>query len=123
MKKAFLATTILLAFIIVFVEFGCSKSGSYGNTTPPATNCNGINPSFSTDVLPLMQTKCGTNSDCHAAGSINSGGPLTNFTQISVHTSHIKSLVSSGAMPKTGSLTTSEKTTIICWINNGAANN
>jgi hypothetical protein len=35
----------------------------------------------------------------------------------------IKPAVANGTMPKTGTLTTAQKNSIICWINNGAPNN
>src|SRR5215218_2609796 len=112
MKKLPAVSLILLMATIIASQFGCSKgsSGSYGGggTTPPpaTTNCTGINPSFSADVLPLIQTKCAINSDCHATGTTNSGGAFTNYAQISAKASNIKSQVSAGTMPKTGSLTT-----------------
>jgi len=95
----------------------CSKSG--GSTDP----CAGLSFKFSTDVQPIINSTCAINSSCHAAGSVNSGGPLTNHTLISAKASNIKFQVENGLMPKTGSLTTAQKNIIICWINNGAPPN
>jgi hypothetical protein len=35
----------------------------------------------------------------------------------------IRSAVSAGTMPKTGSISSSQKNSIICWIDSGAPNN
>ncbi len=128
MKKLPLFCILFLAIIIIASQVGCSKSsdggyGGGGSNNPPTTNCNGNNPSFANDVFPLMQTKCATNSGCHGAGSTNSGGPFTSYALINAKASNIKSQVSSGNMPKTGSITSTEKNTIICWVNNGATDN
>src|SRR5690349_19610371 len=108
MKKLPLFCILFLAIIIIASQVGCSKSsdggyGGGGSNNPPTTNCNGNNPSFANDVFPLMQTKCATNSGCHGAGSTNSGGPFTSYALVNAKASNIKSQVSSGNMPKTGS--------------------
>jgi hypothetical protein len=118
--------TFISGLLLVISVNSCSKSDSGGTVTPPpppvTTNCSGINPSFSTEIFPLIQAKCAT-SGCHNAGSTNQGGPFTSYALINAKSANIKTQVASGAMPKTGSLTTAEKNTIICWVNNGAANN
>lgn len=125
-KRSFSFMLLLVAAITV-TQFSCSKSDSGSGPTPTPTptpvECSGVNPSFSADVLPLVQTKCAINSDCHASGSTNSGGAFTNYSQISAKASNIKSQVSAGTMPKTGSITSAQKATLVCWVNNGAANN
>ena len=125
MKKRFLFMMLFVAGFIILSQYGCSKNSDTSVITPPpqTTDCTGINPSFSTDVLPLIQTKCAINSDCHATGSTNSGGPFTNFSQVSAKASNIKAQVSAGTMPKSGSITPAQKATLICWVNNGASNN
>ena len=125
MKKISAVSLIFLALVIIASQVGCSKnsSGGYGgNTPPPTTSCAGVNPSFTADVLPLIQTKCAI-AGCHAAGSTNAGGPFTTFAQISAKASDIKAQVSAGTMPKSGTISASQKTTLICWVNNGALNN
>ncbi|CAN5427381.1 hypothetical protein BH10BAC3_BH10BAC3_39930 [soil metagenome] len=125
MKKIPFICLALLAISITVSQAGCSKKSDSSVTPPPVTTitCTGINPGFASEVLPLIQTKCATNSGCHAAGSTNSGGPLTTYAQINARSSNIKSQVSSGAMPKSGSLSAAEKNTIVCWVSNGALNN
>ena len=106
--------------------FACSKSATnMNNTTSGSTsiNCTGVTKSFITDVKPIVQTSCASGSNCHAAGSNNGPGELITYSEIENASAAIRSAILSGSMPKTGSLTTSEKTTIVCWIDNGSSNN
>jgi len=86
-------------------------------------DCSGTAKSFSTDVNPIIQATCTTNSGCHGSGSNNGPGELLTYSEIFSSRSSIRSAVASGSMPKTGSLTTAQKNAIICWIDNGAPNN
>ncbi len=115
----------MLAVTVALSQYGCSKSGSNTPITPPVTSidCTGSNPSFASDVLPIINASCATSTSCHAAGSTTSGGPFTSYSLIAAKASDIKSQVQSGAMPKTGSITAAQKKTIICWVSAGAANN
>ena len=105
---------------IVILLNACTKSGGSSPTPDP---CTGITAKFSTDVLPIINASCAINSSCHAAGSVNAGGPLTDYNKIFAKRSEIKFQVEAGLMPKTGSITATEKNKIICWINSGAPNN
>lgn len=98
-----------------------SKKSS--GSTNTGTNCSTVSASFATNVLPLIQGRCSTSPGCHAAGSTNSGGPLTNYAQISARANQIKSSVNAGTMPQGSSLTNAEKATISCWVDAGALNN
>ncbi len=89
---------------------------------PGGSNCQGAANKFS-DIHPIIQSKCAFSSDCHAAGSSNIGGPLTNFDLIKAKASSIKLQVQTGLMPQTGSLTPTELKSIVCWVESGAPNN
>ena len=125
MKKGILV--ILASFLLIA---SCSKGGSDGGgggtggggggTT---TDCTGVASAFAANVNPIIQTTCATDATCHGAGSANGPGPLLNYTQISGAAVTIKTAVASGTMPKTGTLTTAQKNSIICWVNGGALNN
>ncbi len=121
MKK----TLAIIAICILL--FACSKSVSNmtnttgGNTT--TIDCTGAAKSFTADVNPIIQSTCATGSNCHAAGSVNGPGELLTYSEIAKASANIRAAVISGVMPKTGSLTASEKNTIICWIDNGSSNN
>jgi hypothetical protein len=89
---------------------------------PGSADCQ-LNAKFTANVNPIIQSKCATTPDCHASGSTNTAGPLTNFTQIHNLSAVIRGQIISGIMPKTGSLTPTELQTIVCWIDSGAPNN
>lgn len=120
MKKQLIFITTLIS--IIFFINSCSK-GSGGNNPAPADPCLGLSFRFAADVQPIINNSCATSSSCHAAGSVNSGGPLTDYNLIFAKRSNIKFQIENGLMPKGGSLTTDQKNKIICWINSGAPNN
>jgi hypothetical protein len=102
-------------FALIAGISACSKNGGSNNS------CGTF--SFSADVQPIINSSCATSSSCHAAGSVNSGGPLTDWAKVSAQSSKIKFQVENGLMPKVGLLTADQKNKIICWINSGASNN
>ncbi len=118
--------TTLLALIMIMIVFGigCSKeSGEPVNGDAAGSSCEGINAKFSSDVMPLIQTKCATGVGCHGAGSTNGPGALTSFNQIKNAAGNIKNAVLSGRMPLGGTLTITQIKQISCWVNNGTLNN
>ena len=124
MKKSILV--ILSAFFIVA---SCSKSsdsgggGGTGGGGGSSTSCAGVASSFAANVNPIIQSTCATDFTCHGAGSANGPGPLLTYAQISGARAAIKVAVGNGTMPKTGSLTAAQKSTIICWVDAGGPNN
>lgn len=86
------------------------------------SSCNGVTVSFATEVQPIINTNCAISS-CHGTGSGNGPGALTTYAVISQNKNAISAAVSSGTMPKGSSLTANDKNKILCWIQNGAANN
>ena len=121
---------ILVIFGSFLLIASCSKSsgdgGGSGNTGGGGgsiINCTGVASAFAANVNPIIQSTCATDATCHGAGSANGPGPLLTHAQISGAASLIKPAVANGTMPKTGTLTTAQKNSIICWINSGAPNN
>jgi len=119
-KSGFLKKALIVAAVIC-VFFACSKSSDTKTINP--VDCSGNPKTFSTDVNPITQASCATNSGCHGSGSNNGPGELRTYAEIFNARSAIRSAVSSGAMPKNGSLAATEKNAILCWIDNGAPNN
>lgn len=115
MRKTFIALTV----IIITVLAACSKSSGGGNTAP--ITCSST-PSFASSVNPIIQANC-TGSGCHDATSSNGPGALITHQRIFDARTSIRAAVISGSMPKNGSLTTAQKTAIVCWIDGGAPNN
>ena len=121
MKKQIVFTALAA---LIFITNSCSKGSEKGDpTTPPTDPCAGLSSKFAADVQPIINSTCATSTSCHAAGSVNSGGPLTDYNLIFAKRSNIKFQIENGLMPKGGSLTTDQKNKIICWINSGAPNN
>lgn len=114
MKRGFIFFILTLGVIV-----SCSKSSDYGSTV---IDCTNVSKSFSADVNPVIQSTCTVNSGCHGSGSIQGPGELLNYTQIFNARASIRTAVATGTMPKIGNLTTTEKSSIICWIDNGAPN-
>lgn len=112
LKTAFIISTV------VSISFACKKKGP--DFIP---DCNGAPKSFSIDVSPIIQASCAVNSGCHGSGSHNGVGELLTYTKIFNVRSDIRSTVASGEMPLGGSLTSTEKNAILCWIDGGAPNN
>ena len=124
MKKSFVI--ILFIFLAATVFTACSKS----NTTPGAGtgggrtfSCAGISPKFSADVQPILTSVCSINSNCHASGSTNSGGPFTTHAEVFAKSSNIRAAILSGVMPQSGTITQAQVNAFICWIDSGAPNN
>jgi hypothetical protein len=111
---------VLLLLLMSSTLYACSKSNAGGGTITTPT-CEGTK-SFAADVNPIFQSSCAI-SGCHAAGSFNGPGALTTYDQISNNKIAIRTVIANGTMPKTGSLTTAQRNTIICWIDNGAPSN
>lgn len=108
-----------LLFALMLGSILILASCSDNNAAEPV--CNSVATSFSVNVKPIIDSKCATNSGCHGAGSSN--GVYTTYSAINADKNKISSEVRNGTMPKNGSLTTDQKNTILCWIENGALNN
>ena len=112
---------IILIIVSLFIIFSCSKdTGTGGGGT--TLDCTAVPKSFISDVNPIVQAFCNA-AGCHNTGSTNGPGPITNFTQVSTNKVAIRAAIASGIMPKTGTLTTAQKNSFLCWIDNGALNN
>lgn len=122
---------ILVIVTAFFITISCSKGGDGGGGGGNggggggggSVNCTGVAASFSANVNQIIQSTCATDASCHGSGSANGPGPLLTYTQISNARIAIKNSVANGTMPKTGSLTTAQKNSIICWVDAGGLNN
>ena len=124
MKK----TNLFIAFIIVTIATftACSKSGTTNNENGGGGitfSCVGITPKFATDVQPILTTVCSINSNCHATGSTNNGGPFTTYAEVNAKKATIRAQILAGLMPQSGTITQAQINAFICWIDNGAPNN
>lgn len=107
----------VIASLLIFFN-ACKKNPDLGSV-----DCSGPAKSFATDVSPIIQASCATDSDCHGIGSNSGPGPLLNYSQVFNVRSDFRSSVASGHMPLNGTLRATERNAILCWIDNGATNN
>lgn len=121
-----------ISFLVILVSglsiltSSCSKSETTNNGGGNGSitfSCAGISPKFSTDVQPILTSVCSINSNCHAAGSINSGGPFTNYSEVFAKKSNIRAAILAGTMPQSGTITQAQINAFICWIDSGGTNN
>lgn len=99
---------IVVLLLGIGVWASCSKDTT---TTAYTPSCSGTAKSYKTDVAPLIQSYCG---NCHNYGT---------YSKLYASRSSVRSMIVSGQMPQGGSLTTAQKDAIVCWMDNGAANN
>lgn len=119
-KMKYIKKGLIAISILVFIT-ACSKGkGTDSNSNP--NDCSTASKTFATDVKQIIQASCAS-AGCHGTGSSRGPGELTSYAQIFSARTAIRSAVISGAMPKNGSLTTAQKNSIICWIDNGALDN
>lgn len=112
---------VMLLLCVVVALYACSKSNAGTGGAVFTPTCTGTE-SFSANVSSIIQSSCAI-SGCHAAGSSNGPGALTTYQQIFNNRAAIRTAVANGTMPKSGSLSTTQKNLILCWIDNGAASN
>lgn len=120
-RKALYCSTIIILSVLTISS--CSKSSGGSGGGGATVNCANItNKAFAADISPIIQSVCAV-AGCHAAGSGNGPGGLTNYTQVFNARSAIRTAVSNGSMPQGSTLSSSQKNSIICWIDSGAPNN
>jgi hypothetical protein len=100
---------LVLTILGMFFWGGCSKDAS---TAPYTPTCSGTAKSFKNDVAPIIQSSC---NGCHAG--------LSSYNSLYTSRGAVRNAIVSGSMPRGGSLSTSQKDAIVCWIDNGATNN
>lgn len=113
----------MMKYSLLFIAVAALFISSCKKETVFVEDCSGAAKSFLTDVTPIVQTSCATSTGCHASGSSQGPGALTNYAQVFAAKSDIKKTVANGTMPQNSSLTGAQKSAIICWINSGAPNN
>jgi hypothetical protein len=116
--KKMLSLVACIVLIVVLVN-SCKKDSE--NDSPPV-DCSTITTTFSGTVSPLISSSC-AKPDCHAAGSSNGPGALTNYTQIFNSRARIREAVASGEMPQDATFSANQKAIIMCWVDAGAPNN
>ncbi|MBK7560458.1 MAG: hypothetical protein WAT34_13295 [Chitinophagaceae bacterium] len=117
MRKIYIVLLVSVASISTIIS--CSKDGGGGSSVDCSTI---LNKAFAADINPIFQASCNL-AGCHATGSFNGPGALTNYSQIAAAKNSIRTAISSGKMPQGLPFPNSQKNSIICWIDSGAPNN
>ena len=124
MKKSFNLVIPALLFV-VFITNGCYNDNAEILYGPQKTDCSTVQAKFSTDIKPIINSKCAI-SGCHDGNAVNNGANLifTSYALIIPHITRIqqRALIEK-TMPPTGPLTSAETDKIKCWIASGALNN
>lgn len=71
------------------------------------------------DIMPIIETKCAI-TGCHNGSQSPN---LSTKAAVVSNAAAIKAQTQSGAMPKEGSITATQKALIACWVDDGAKNN
>lgn len=126
MKKLLPAVVFIFSLATLFLACSKSSTTNTGGGTGGGGitfSCAGISPKFSADVQPILTSVCSVNSNCHATGSSNAGGPFTTHAEVFAKKSNIRAAILSGVMPQSGTITQAQINAFICWIDSGAPNN
>jgi uncharacterized membrane protein len=109
-------------FLILTFLLGACTADNEESLYGPPVDCTQVSARFSTDVLPVIQSKCAY-SGCHDA--TQSGGVmLTSYDLVRQYASRIRDAVFvQKIMPKQGELTTEQRKRLKCWLDAGAPNN
>jgi hypothetical protein len=100
-------------FAIASLIISCNNSEP-DPATPPSTpqDCSTVSAGFS-QANSIFQNSCANASSCHGSGSTSGPGPLLTYNQIFNARTSIRSAVQNGRMPQGGSLSASQKATIV----------
>jgi PBP1b-binding outer membrane lipoprotein LpoB len=101
---------LFVLFVSAGLISGCSKDNATATSYTPT--CSGAVKSYKTDVAPIIQASC---SGCHQN--------FSTYSQLYASRTSVRSMIVSGQMPQGSSLSTVQKDAIVCWMDNGAANN
>jgi hypothetical protein len=120
MKKLLSLSAFVLLMVVLVIA--CKKDSENENKESATVDCSTITTTFSGTVSPLIALSC-AKSGCHATGSTNGPGALTNYTQIFNSRARIRVVVANGQMPQDATFSAQQKAIITCWIDAGAPNN
>lgn len=119
MKLKYLTAVVLISGITISSCYYDKEDLLYSG----AVDCTTTSAKYSTDVAPLITSKC-SYSGCHDAGTAAAGVVLENHTQTAAAAGGIKQrcLIDKN-MPPGSPLTTNEMAILQCWIDAGTPNN
>ena len=96
------------------------NAGCPANAAATPTSCPSDPPSYVSDVAPIISQEC---LSCHAESGEESSIPLETYDEVFSERTVAQDQVESCAMPQSGSLSDSQRTTLLTWFACGAPNN
>ena len=123
-SRQYILTLVFSSSLLVILLQGCyldKEEILYPGSTVVA-DCSTIPAKFSSDVLPIISSKCAI-PGCHDA-SASGGVTFQTYAQISAKKDriHTRAIIEK-SMPASGALLPEEINKIKCWIDAGALNN
>lgn len=113
---------LVIALAVLGIYWGCG-----GRSVEDLITTENQTPSFSVLNAAVFQAKCAI---CHTPGGSSSSYNMTSYAEImqmvvagNADASELYKQVSTGAMPPSGALTTTQISQIKSWIDGGALNN
>lgn len=123
--KRWIVTTLALAGVTACYvsSTGSSSQGSSGGgcgTVP--SSCPSSNPSYATDVAPIMYQYC---VSCHGPGGSVAGKPLDTYQAVKNLSGNVEKLTANCSMPPASAPqpTSADRDTILGWVVCGAQDN
>lgn len=100
----------------------CDGGSSSDCVDKTPASCPATEPSYATDVAPLLEKYCTT---CHSANGSQPMDPLDTYTDVKQRSGEVKSQLAGCLMPPEGSTgpTDAEVETILAWVVCGANDN
>lgn len=92
----------------------CTKEGTV------AVTCGSTVPSYSSEVSAVMRQCC---TSCHGSGNARGGVALHSYGTLKQNSSGVRKIFTSSLSHEGVSLTTEQRNTVVCWIDNGMPNN
>lgn len=114
--------TPLCAWVLLLAVTQACVYHNQDEPAPAGVDCTTADVDYTQNIVPIINTKCAF-TGCHdGASGIPDWKVLSNLQEHAAEVQRRTQLPATDPdhMPRTGSLTESEKTALYCWIENGA---
>jgi len=122
--KRWIVTTLALASVTACYvsSTGSSSQGSSSGCGTAPASCPSSNPSYATDVAPVLYQYC---VSCHGPGGSVAGKPLDSYQAVKGLSGNVQKLTANCSMPPSSAAqpTSADRDTILGWIACGAQDN
>lgn len=105
---------IILAASVLAIAVACTKESTVSVT------CGSSVPSYSSEVSVVMRQCC---TSCHGAGNARGGVALHSYGMLKQNSGGVRKIFTSSMAHEGVSISTAQRNTVVCWIDNGMPNN